>query len=190
MKPNPPIRPDRAAPARAVEGYRLVTPRYSCGIRTVYRRSDQRYVSHVVADCATEHAARALARKLNRLDRYERGVDIPCTCKLEGDFERFVLVVQELEKARRKHPKFVDRFSTNAREVLERALDDRREINAVREKQNWIDFTTILEEERLEALVEYKAGRRSRCLRELAQCAAVCLRAMEYVQKEMEKTKC
>lgn len=77
MKPHPKprVRPDRAAQpakageARAVEGNRLVLPRYSSCGKTVLRRSGQRYVVTRVCQCESYTAALLLARTLNREDR-------------------------------------------------------------------------------------------------------------------------
>lgn len=75
MKPKPRVRPDRAAKpakageARSVEGYRLVTPRYSSGGGCVFRATARRYVVVQVCRCESDRAARNLARILNREDR-------------------------------------------------------------------------------------------------------------------------
>lgn len=47
----------------------------------------------------------------------------------------------------------------------------------------------IILEELAEAFAAVEAGDLANARQKLAQCAAVCIRAMEYIEKEMEETK-
>lgn len=91
-------------------------------------------------------------------------------------------ILAEHKKAKEKYPVFCDDF-TGAREmfVLDE-LDRWRKINSSAPYH----ADAILNEEILEALEAYKQGDLKSCLQELAQCGAVILRMMQFVENEME----
>ena len=91
-------------------------------------------------------------------------------------------IIDEHKDACRKHPKFCDDF-TGAREwFIVDELERWRKVNSVAPYH----ADAILNEEILESLEAYKQGDMEHCMQELAQCGAVILRMMEYVQDEME----
>lgn len=98
------------------------------------------------------------------------------------------MVAAELEAAKKKHPKFVDRFThwnkTETRDTLQRC----REVLRGHKGEKSVEPIHVLQCELAEAYDAYARGKFAHASQELAQCAAVCLRAMEYVQNEMEKT--
>ncbi len=98
------------------------------------------------------------------------------------------LVAAELEAAKKKHPKFVDRFAVFKPKWYDTNLEVCRRKNAMYEPTGQIEVTDVLKEEMWEAMSAYVHGDLAHAKQELAQCAAVCIRAMEEVQKEMEKT--
>lgn len=91
-------------------------------------------------------------------------------------------ILTELKKAKEKFPVFCDDF-TGAREdfVLDE-LENWRKVNS----STPYHADAILNEEILESLEAYKQGDLEHCLQELAQCGAVILRMMQFVQDEME----
>lgn len=97
------------------------------------------------------------------------------------------LVLDELDNAKRKHPKFVDHFTFTTYKTFEPELRGRRSKLEVSKLQGNVMFHDILECEMFEALDAYVHGDLAHARQELAQCAAVCIRAMEYIEKEMEK---
>ena len=103
------------------------------------------------------------------------------------------MVSAELEAAKKKHPKFVDRFTgyrgyALSVESIEEDLESERERLAIAVNKNRTTFRRVLACEVAEAIAAYAHGDLAHARQELAQCAAVCIRAMEEVQKEMEKT--
>lgn len=99
------------------------------------------------------------------------------------------MVVAELKAAKKKHPKFVDKFSVFEQKWYAINLEERRRKNAMYEPTGQLEMTDILQEEMLEAMSAYAHGDLAHAKQELAQCAAVCIRGMEYIEKEMEGTK-
>ena len=99
------------------------------------------------------------------------------------------LVAAELEAAKQKHPKFVDRFSVFVPKHYDDKLSECRRKNAMYEPTGQLEMPDILQEEMWEAMSAYAHGDIAHARRELAQCAAVCVRAMEYIEKEMEEKK-
>ena len=92
------------------------------------------------------------------------------------------MILDELEKAETKHPKFADFFTTkNNIFAVQKSLKTIREVNS----EGPYDADIILREEVLEATEAYLQNDRENCLKELAQCGAVILRCMEMVEKEM-----
>lgn len=102
--------------------------------------------------------------------------------KTENRYTFLHMIYDELEKAEKKHPKFCDDF-TGAREwFIVDELERWRKVNS----STPYHADAILNEEILEALEAYKQGDMEHCLQELAQCGAVILRMMQFVQNEME----
>jgi hypothetical protein len=100
------------------------------------------------------------------------------------------MVAAELEAAKKKHPKFVDYFTFTTCKTFEPELRGRRSKLEVSKLQGNVMFHDILECEMFEALDAYVHGDLAHARQELAQCAAVCVRAMEHIEHEMEnKTK-
>lgn len=93
------------------------------------------------------------------------------------------MIDAELAKAKAKHPKFCDEYKPDwwsVKEALSRVRVRNEEIH---------DAHYILLEEVLEAAVDHNEGRLEDCLVELAQCGAVVIRMMEYVQAEIDAKK-
>lgn len=102
--------------------------------------------------------------------------------KTEHENKFIQKILDELDKAESKHPKFCDDF-TGAREwFIVDELERWRKVNSVAPYH----ADAILNEEILEALEAYKQGNLKHCLQELSQCGAVILRMMEFVENEME----
>lgn len=97
------------------------------------------------------------------------------------------MVAAELEAAKKKHPKFVDYFTFTNFTTFEPELQGRRSKLEVSKLQGNVMFHDILECEMFEALDAYANGDLAHAKQELAQCAAVCIRAMEYVDDEINK---
>jgi NTP pyrophosphatase (non-canonical NTP hydrolase) len=90
------------------------------------------------------------------------------------------MIEAEYVAATHKHPKFCDDF-TGAREwFIVDELERWRKVNS----DAPYHADAILNEEILEALEAYKAGDFEHTLQELAQCGAVILRMMQYVEEE------
>lgn len=91
-------------------------------------------------------------------------------------------ILDELRKAESKHPKFCD-------EMLPPGFDFAEE---EKRWKKWNDEATthyacdLFNEEFYEALNAYQMNALVSCMEELAQCGAVILRTMEFVQKEMD----
>lgn len=89
------------------------------------------------------------------------------------------MIEQEFMKACEKHPKFCDELIPPGFEFSE---DEER-------WKKWNDESTVhyacdlFNEEFYEALNAYQQGNREHCLQELAQCSAVILRMMQYVEE-------
>ena len=98
------------------------------------------------------------------------------------DKERFRMIQRELDAARRKHPNFAcemtNRSLLNAEEWLGRYMTINSQSSVAE---------NLINEEWMEALCEYLAGDRKNCLVELAHTAVTVIRAMDFVEKEMEK---
>jgi hypothetical protein len=92
------------------------------------------------------------------------------------------MIAIELENAKRKHPVFCDRFHETNLETIKESLSIFREIGTD-------NASLILREEVAEAIEAYLEGRLQHCLVELAQCGAVVLRMMEFVQAEIDAKK-
>lgn len=99
------------------------------------------------------------------------------------------LVAAELEAAKKKHQHFVDHFTKLSPSVTDSMLSAQRKVLADYIEWKTCDFISVLDCEILEAASAYAHGDLAHARQELAQCAAVCIRAMEYVEKKMEETK-
>lgn len=89
---------------------------------------------------------------------------------------------EEFEKAIRKHSNFCDKFT-------QMNLFHARYEEATCKKRNSegpFFADRILEEEIAEARVAYLQGDKNHCLEELAQCGAVVLRMMDFVDSKMK----
>lgn len=97
------------------------------------------------------------------------------------------LIAAELAAAKKKHPKFCDCLVDPLN-----ALDWAESEAAIKRcnEHGPVSADNILMEEVAEAFAAIERGELAHARQELAQCAAVCVRAMEHVKKEMEKTKC
>lgn len=94
----------------------------------------------------------------------------------------FWMIHNELDKAEKKHPKFCDKMTGAVQEHME---EYEHRIKAVNSKgPYYAEF--LLDEEKVEAMNAYLKGEKEHCLQELAQCGAVILRMMQFVQDEME----
>lgn len=94
------------------------------------------------------------------------------------------LVEAEYASAIRKHPHFIDFFTFTTCATFAPELNIRRARLNVAEKQKNVMFFDVLECEVFEALEAYKKGEMDHARQELAQCAAVCIRGMEYIEAE------
>ena len=114
-----------------------------------------------------------------------------CSINCDGDVARFVEnngeVVREYWKAREKHPKFVDHFCPLTCATYEPELHWHRARLEVAVKQKNAMFQHILETEMYEALDAYVHGKLAHAKQELAKCAAVCIRAMEMIEEQMNR---
>lgn len=100
------------------------------------------------------------------------------------------LVAAELEAAKKKHPHFVDWiFRLPSLLTADEELEMMRAKLADQIAAGRCGVKVVLMCELEEARNAYAHGDIAHARQELAQCAAVCVRAMEEVQKEMEKTK-
>lgn len=91
-------------------------------------------------------------------------------------------ILDELAKAENKHPKFCDAITNKSKDSVRKALAELRIENG--KGPYYAD--RILHEEIAESLEAYQMNALVSCMEELAQCGAVILRTMEYVQKEIE----
>lgn len=92
-------------------------------------------------------------------------------------------IIDAHKEACRKHPKFCDDFTGACEWSIVDELERWRKVNSVAPYH----ADAILNEEILEALEAYKAGDKEHTLQELAQCGAVILRMMEFVEQDFCK---
>lgn len=94
------------------------------------------------------------------------------------------MIEQEFSKACEKHPKFCDIITRKSERYLARLETFRKKHTTTMFKRKQVySAELILDEEIKEALHSYKQGDREHCLQELAQCGAVILRMMQYVEE-------
>lgn len=102
-----------------------------------------------------------------------------------------VEIKKELRHAESKHPKFCDCFDSLMcscyKDIVKLILTQVRSINDSLTEANNIGAMNILQEEITEAMLAYAEGDLPHCLQELAQCGAVILRMMEFVNDEMKE---
>lgn len=94
------------------------------------------------------------------------------------------MIEQEYAKACEKHPKFCDIMTRKSERYLARleALRKKHTTTIFKRKQVY-SAEYILDEEIKEALHAYKANDYDLALQEFAQCGAVILRMMQYVEE-------
>ena len=102
---------------------------------------------------------------------------------MKTDKERFELIQRALDEARRMHPKFADLMTDKMPRDAADELGKYRKLNSM----EFSVADNIINEELMEALFEYLVGNRKNCLIELAHTAVTVVRAMEFVEKEIEK---
>lgn len=103
----------------------------------------------------------------------------------ENRYKFLNAIYEELEKAENKHPKFCDNMTLINLETYKDMERNRKEMNSF---PPYV-ADTILGEEIDEAMVAYLEGDNEHCLQELAQCGAVILRMMEFVQNDLVSEK-
>lgn len=101
--------------------------------------------------------------------------------------QKLLMVKLELDQAKRKHPHFVDavtyfnHYSTHF--LLKAMRDTLKEIT----RRGKTDVESVLDCELYEALDAYAKGDYQHAMQEFAQCAVVCVRAMEECEKADQK---
>ena len=101
--------------------------------------------------------------------------------------DNIALVLDELDNAKRKHPHFVDRFIKCTESVADMLLTEARTALGHAKDCKLVDFRHVLGCECYEAFQAYAHGDLAHARQELAQCAAICIRGIEYVQSEIDK---
>lgn len=93
-----------------------------------------------------------------------------------------VMIAKEYKAAKEKHPKFCDVLSQLPKNQVHQDLQDLRFVNSYAPYR----ADALLMEEVYEALEAYQEGDKEHAIQELAQCGAVILRMMEFVQNEID----
>ena len=106
-----------------------------------------------------------------------------------ADAENLCLVEKWLCNAKAKHPHFIDMFTASNATDSDIRLENRRAILHNRISLGATSFIAVLSCEIEEAINAYTHGNFEHARQELAQCAAVCIRGMEYIQAELAKGK-
>ena len=91
------------------------------------------------------------------------------------------MISSEHRKAKEKHPKFCDKFTSY--NVYHSGWDEKLYKKKNDKSPHYAD--NLLLEEIAEARTAYLEGDKKHCLQELAQCGAVILRMMQFVQDEL-----
>lgn len=143
-------------------------------------RSEQqrsRYAGHTQQ--VAEKAEITDGSTASSLSHQKQGVKVMHTANIN----KFMgMVLDELQKAEGKHPKFCDEVIPPGFDFSE---DEKR-------WKKWNDEATtfyacdLLNEEFYEALNAYQQGDKEHALQEFAQCGAVIMRIMETIEKETE----
>ncbi len=98
--------------------------------------------------------------------------------------ENVRIVERELDAAKEKHPFFADKMFTDAN----RWSDVERDVKA-RNSRGPYSADNIILEELAEAMSAYSSGDFANAKKELAQCAAVCIRGMEFIEEKERAAK-
>lgn len=102
----------------------------------------------------------------------------------EEEMTNLEMVAAELDAAKKKHKKFCDKL-TDTRNV--KWSDSEKAIKIRNNTRVYSSADDIIMEELAEAFAAVERGALSHARQELAKCAAVCIRAMEHIEKEMEE---
>lgn len=97
------------------------------------------------------------------------------------------LVLDELQYAKEKHPHFIDRMTYLSDVGADTHLEFMRNHLDLSIEVNDCDMYAVLLCEFYEAMQAYTHGDLAHARQELAQCAAVCIRGMEYIEGELAK---
>lgn len=97
------------------------------------------------------------------------------------------MVEAELANAKRKHPHFIDHFTGLEVNGAMAWLENVRRVLENRGSFHEVNFMNVLQCEVAEAVEAYVHGELAHARQELAQCAAVCIRGMEFIETEIEK---
>lgn len=102
----------------------------------------------------------------------------------------FTLITLEYQKAKKKYPRFCKRFLTKGENFdnIRWMLGLCRKISDNEKPRYSVQAT--LDEEVYEAYEAWCLNDLDGCLQELAQCGAVIIRAMEFINKQKEHEKC
>jgi len=110
-----------------------------------------------------------------------------CACVLRH-YEHLQDVWKELGNAIEKHPRFIDAFHrTTVIEARVRLATAREALAFVRAESLPLHFEDVLDCEIAEAVEAYVSGDLANARQELAQCAAVYIRGMEYIDNELKQ---
>lgn len=103
---------------------------------------------------------------------------------MKNDYiQHMPLVCQEYYHAVDKYPDFVDKFMADNTSLptVENWLAIARAASDAEKKEGY-SFERTLNEEVYEVFEAYLKGEYRHCYRELAQCAAVCVRGMDWIR--------
>ena len=105
--------------------------------------------------------------------------------------KHFMSIMAEYDHAKRKHPGFINFFAETCPgmpfDYSDVKLSIARTVLAKRTGMKQINFEAVLWCELCEAVQAYVHGDLEHARQELAQCAAVCIRGMEFIQAEIDK---
>lgn len=97
--------------------------------------------------------------------------------------QKLTMIKLELDIAKRKHPHFVDAMSFWSPLLIEKGLEDARKYLDYASKRKQVEIEHVLMCEFREAIEAVMNGDYEHARQEFAQCAAVCVRAMEECEK-------
>lgn len=100
----------------------------------------------------------------------------------KSTIDHIALIEKEYADAVKKHPEFCDIFSQQKPYIVKKILETVRKWNS----EPPYDADNILHEEILESREAFLEGDFDHCIQELAQCGAVILRMMEFVESVKE----
>lgn len=101
--------------------------------------------------------------------------------------DNIAMVLAELDAAKRKHRRFVHvLFGARSRATEEYELTWKRDLLRRRFNAQKSGLEDVLLCEVQEARLAYSEGDLPHARQELAQCAAVCIRAMEMIEEQIE----